>query len=421
MGLAPGALGRRRGEQVCAAAPGLVVAALVALGMMLSFPNAARSAQVTDKLEVYGYLRAWMTIREGMEEAKGLYQHPSRDEAASTTTGFSLEKARIGLRLRLAGGRLLLFGQVRLERSFSLMEAGLAYRFGPWLTLGLGQTRIPGPWENMVDNTRLDFVLRSRAAGLCADYSLSRTVHASSHFAGNRSYLRDLGIFAQGEVALPAEAVLRYRVMAANGLGSNLYIGGGTRAEFIVTNPPQLFVGARLEVARILGLVTVGGHVSWNKHDNIVFNSGRRVYDLDRLSGSGDLRLVFRRVGLRLAAAYIVGRVGEDYDADGNPDLAYRGWEARVLWNLGPALGLLVPGGWRGRHGFELGFRAEGYTSDVNASGSPVSQYDWTIGLSYRYRTLVALQLNYVHRVTDDPANPDLGDDLLVLAVQGSY
>ena len=138
-------------------------------------------------------------------------------------------------------------------------------------------------------------------------------------------------------------------------------------------------------------------------------------------SGSGDLRVVVPGTGLRLAACYIVGMVVDDDDADGHADLASRGWEARLIWSLGPLLGLLTSRDWLRRHRFELGFRGEGYTSDVNSSGTPVTIHDWTVGLAYRYKRLVAIQLNFVHRVTDDPANPDLWDDLLVLNVQGSY
>jgi hypothetical protein len=263
----------------------------------------------------------------------------------------------------------------------------------------------------------LDFVERTNLAEIMTDYSLSRAVHASSLFYGVDSYNRDLGVAAKGDIDVHP-CLVRYFLMVGNGLGANMFISGATRREYIITNRGQFFYGARLELADFTETVTAGGHFNYNRHDDIVFNSGRVVFDLDRLSYSADLRVDLDRFGVRTAGMYGAGLIRDDYDDDGRIDLDYSGWETRLIWTLNPMI--LAAGGssrWE-RHFLALGARYDSFISDWNESNAPVSQRDLTFLASYRFRKWVELQLNYVRRQTDDPSFPDLDDDILLLQIE---
>lgn len=393
----------------------------LALALALTLPCGARPAAahaINDQVEVFGYSQIWLTLYEQMEEAEGLFQHPSGDEAATNTSGFSLHRARLGTRVAVLDGLLRLSIQLRLEGDPGFLDASLSLHVARWLSIWIGQMKIPSTYENLTNTWQLDFIERATISTRLADYSLSRTTYASSLFYGVRSNLRDLGLALRGELELEP-LTLRYHVMMGNGLGANLFIGGGTDKEYIITNNGQFFYGARLEAARILGAVTVGGHLSYNRHDDIVFNSGRVVYDLDRRSYSADLQLELPGTGLRLCGLYGAGVIDDDYDADGRTDLAYRGGEARVVWRLNPLLWALTGADFLETHLFELAFRYDGFSSEWNASGAPVREHTWTTGITYLLEPYLRVQLNWIVRVTDDPDNPDLDDDVLLLGVQG--
>jgi len=386
------------------------------LAIVLAAP-AARAYEVNEALEVYGYMQMWVTLYEQMEDARGLYQHPSGNEATAATTGFSLSRLRVGARATLLRRIIELGLQVKLEDDPGVLDAWLAVKPWRWLGLQLGQFKIPGPYENLIDNRDLDFIERAAISSTMADYQLSRTPHPSSYFSGNRAYLRDLGAALKGEIDI-RRGFLRYVLMVGNGLGANLFIGGATNKEFIITNKPQFFYGARLELADLFGIVSLGGHFSYNRHDNIVLQSGRVVYDIDRMSASGDLHVSIPWTGIRLGGLYAHGWVNDDFDGDGRADLTYYGYEARLLWDLTELSRIAGKAPVAGDHTFEVGVRFENTTQMFNESELWAKQNDWTFGMTYMFRKMIKVQVNYVLRRTDDPADPELDDDILFVNIQ---
>lgn len=389
----------------------------VALLSLCGLLRGAEAHEFNDQAEVFGYGQFWFTLHEQVEEADELYQSPSRDPAATSASGLSINRARLGARLRLLEGSLRLFVQLKLERDPSLLDLALWVRLARWLELGIGQQKIPSTYENLTPGHQLDFIQRSLFSRKVADFSLSRTTFASSLFYGVRSNLRDLGLSLRGLLDL-GPLRLSYLAMLGNGLGANLFIGGGTQKEFIITNPGDFFYGARLELS-LPGVVTLGGHINHNRHDNMVYNSGRVVFDLDRLSASGDLQLTIPGTGIRLGGLFGWGEIDDDFDDDGRTDLKYWGGEARLLWILNPLLQRISWSDLLRRHQLGLGARYDNFSSIWNGAGATVREHTVTAGISYRYDPHIKVQLEYMLRRTDDPDQADLADDALILSVQG--
>jgi len=385
-------------------------------GLLASAP--ASAYDVNDKLSAGGYMQMWVTLWEQMEEAKGLYQVVTRDPAATTTSGFSLSRLRLGARIRLLEGLLEMRVQMRLEKSPAFLDAFVAVHPHRAFSLYVGQFKIPSAYENLIENDSLDFILRPTASECIADYGLSRGVFTLSHFSGVHSYFRDMGIAVKGDIDL-GRGLLRYFLMVGNGLGANLFIGGGTKKEFIITNAGEFLVAARVEVADLFGVVTFGGHVTYNRHENIVFNSGRTVYDLDRTAYSADLRIAIPRTGLRIAGMWGGGIVGDEYDADGRYDMIFSGWEARIVFRITEPIRLFSQGLPAG-HDVEIGARFDTYAYDVNESGTDVVENVWTFGIAYIFRDYIKVKTNYVVRRTHDPNLPELDDDAVILELQAS-
>lgn len=391
-------------------------ALLLALLGLLAQP--AHAYDVSEDLRVYGHAQLWFTVLEQMEEAEELYQFPSHDPAVTETTGFSLYRARAGADLHLLD-RLLEFNtQVRLEKNASLLDCYLGLHLAPWLSLYFGQFKIPAPAEALSSSRSLDFIFRPDITEYLVDFSLSRTTHPSSLFYGVYNYLRDFGVGVKGEVDL-GPGRLRYFFMASNGLGANLFISGRVKPGYILTNPGQLFTGLRIEAKDFFGVLTVGGHLNYNWHDNMVFNSGRKVVDVKRIAYSGDATVRIPATGIRLGGLYGEGEIRDDYDDDGRTDLVYSGWECRLLWRLNDLLSRLLPSPFWEQHAFELGARFDYYVREWNQAGEQVVSKNWTFGLNYFFDRFLKVQLNYVVRFTDDPSLFDLDDDILLLSVQG--
>lgn len=396
---------------------GVILVPLI-LGLL---PGRAGAYDVNGQLAVYGHVQLWLTAYEQMQEADGLLQFPSRDPAANWTSGFSLGRARLGAELALLDGLVGLTAQVRLERNPNLLDLHLSLEIAPWLTLVLGQQKAPGPGETLRSSRDLDFIFRPTIAEALVDYSLSRTTFASSLFYGVHSYLRDFGIGLEGAVDLGrAAGELRYRALVANGLGANLFIGAVQR-EFILTNMGQFYWGGRLELARVLGCLTLGGHLSVNHHDNMVFNSGRVVIDLKRHTGSADLLFEIPGTGLRFVALVGSGEIRDDYDNDGRVDLRYLGWAGGLLWSLAPILAQTRLAELFVGQDIQVGARYDYFASEWNETSSVVAEHRWTIGLNYAYAPWLRLQVNYVIKQTRDPSLPELADDILVLSAQAGF
>jgi len=391
-------------------------ALLLALVSLLAAP--AHAYDVSDDLRVFGYAQLWFTAYEQMEEAEELHQFPSGDDAATATTGFSLYRARAGADLHLLD-RLLEFNtQVRLEKNLSLLDCYVGLHLAPWLSLYFGQFKIPAPAEALSSSRDLDFIFRPEITEFLVDFSLSRTTYPSSLFYGVYNYLRDFGVGLKGEVDL-GPGRLGYFFMASNGLGANLYISGRASPGYILTNPGQLFTGLRVEAKDFFGMITVGGHLNYNWHDNMVFNSGRKVFDIKRIAYSTDATVRILKTGIRLGGLYGEGEIRDDYDDDGRTDLVYSGWECRLIWRINDLLSRLLPSPFWEQHAFELGARFDYYVREWNQAGEQVISKNWTFGLNYFFDRYLKVQFNYVVKITEDPSLYDLDDDILLLSVQG--
>lgn len=390
---------------------------MTACALALCIARPCSGAEFRGTVDAFGHIQTWVTIFEQMEETDELYQFPSGDPAAQVATGFSLARVRAGVRVVVLGGMLQMVLQMRLERGPAILDAFGALHLHDAFTVEVGQMKIPGPWENLVSSRNLDFILRPLISERVSDFSLSRTTYRSSLFYGIHSYLRDLGIAVSGDADV-GPGRLRYMVMLGNGLGANRFIGGGTSKEYIISNAGQFFLGARFEAADFFDVVTLGGHVTWNRHDNMVFNSGRTVYDLNRLSWSGDARFEIPRTGIRLGGMYGGGIIDDDYDDDGRRDVRYHGWEARLVFRLNDPISAARGVDFLPDHVLEVGARYDWYHYEWNESGDPIEEKTWTVGIRYVFRTYVDLKLNYVHRSTEDPSLWDLDDDALLLQIQ---
>lgn len=379
----------------------------------------ASGYRINDDVEVFGYTQVWFTAWEQMEDVSSLVQNPAGHPAADSLTGFSVSKARLGLRWNAPRYPLQLYTQVKLEKDFALLD--LAVRWLPRKEFGLeiGQFKTPGTFEALTDDRSLDFILRTNISNAIGDFSLSRSAHPASLFYGSASNFRDLGVAARGELDVGGGA-LRYFLMAGNGLGANLYFGGNTKREYLITNKAQLYWGGRVELANVLGPVTLGGHVSRNRHDDMVFNSGRVVYDLHRTSASADVRAVIPGSGVRLSGLYGQGAIDDDFNGDGRTDLRYSGWAAAGMWDLEPALqaiGKSLPDG----IGLELGFRYDHYRRELDESGDPVKQDFYTVGANGRFGEHLRLMVDYVIKKTEDPSRPGPANNILFASFQATF
>jgi hypothetical protein len=382
-------------------------------------PSPASAYDVTDELDVFAVVQTWLTVWQQAEQSAGLVQYPNGDQAADTTTGFSIQRARVGAEGSFVDDLFGLRVQLKLERNVELLDGYARVSPGKWLEIRVGQFKTPTTYENLSDDATLDFVTRTRISNAISDYSLSRTHYTAAQLAGNRSNQRDLGLGLGGQLEL-GPVPLRYRFMLGNGLGANLWIGPSTSQPFALTNPGQFYYGGRLELEPVPGIVALGGHASYNQHDDMALGGAQLVVDLKRTSWSADVRLDVPAAGLRATGLYGGGAILEDYYADGKDDLWYHGWEGKVVWRVSQPLRVWTGADWLAEHAFELGFRYDGMTTEVDESGSPAWQRDYAFGLAYLWRDFVKVQIDYVLRRTEDRAAPDLDDDGLTMCLQGA-
>jgi hypothetical protein len=271
--------------------------------------------------------------------------------------------------------------------------------------------KVPATWETEVSSAELDFATRSQFSERVVDWTLIRGPSMSSAFPGARLYLRDIGLNLGGDLY-----GFRYAGMIGNGLGPNFYVGGREKKGFLFANA----FGAYLYAIRLsfdpmvlvretfpgfpLRSLRIGGHAAWNVHDEVILNDERTVTDLDRRSWSWDVRAdVLGRV--RLGWMMGGGIVDDDYDRDGKIDYRYRGWEARCV--------VVILPGW-----IEVGFRWDAYRDEKSESGADETMHAYTAGVTLLYEPHLRLQINTKWKILDSRTNPDLDDDVFVLAAQ---
>jgi hypothetical protein len=147
----------------------------------------------------------------------------------------------------------------------------------------------------------------------------------------------------------------------------------------------------------------LGGHLNYNHHPNLLYNDGQ-VYDLERWSWSAEARLgLFER--LRLTGMYGAGQVEDDFDADGQPDYTYSGWEAGAVVRVVPRF-------------LEAGLRWDSYSWSRAVTGGWSTAGALTAGLTWTPNPRVRVQLNYKWKILFSELDPDTANDLAVLALQ---
>ena len=192
--------------------------------------------------------------------------------------------------------------------------------------------------------------------------------------------------------------------MVGNGLGANLFVGGKQNREYVLTNGlGQWLYALRLDGCPGYGL-RVGGHALLNRHDDMLFNDDKTVIDLDRRSWSADAT---GTLGHRaeVTGLYAGGVVDDGYYRDGRRNYSYHGYEAKLMAWLVPSC-------------LEAGLRFDRYVHQFNESGASVSEDSWTVGLTWQWDARGRLQLNQTWRRTDEPYQPDLADDAVLVSLQ---
>ena len=384
---------------------------IVLLALLGSGP--AQAVEITPGVDATAYAGIRFTLYEQAEETSGLKQQPQGDKAAQSVTGFAIDQARVRLSGNFLKNQLGLVLEMRLEKGPALLDAYGEWRFGSWLAVRLGQFKIPSGWENLASDRDLDFSLRPAIEDALADYALSRTTYASSLFYGNKSWRRDVGLGLAGDIDIRI-GMLRYLAMVSNGLGANLFIGGTTEREYLLSNKAQFFYGLRVDLLDLFGVARVGAHVSYNRHDNVVFNSGRTVLDLNRFTWSVDAGFEIPKSGVRAHGTVAGGQINDDFDADGKRDFSFFGGDVRLIWRLDPLIKHLGGSGWGDAQHFELGARYERYDTVSDESAFTIRHHVITSGVQWAYDPYLRLHLEYVVRRTQDPKQKDLKDDAVL-------
>lgn len=338
-------------------------------------------------------------------------QNVTGDLASDYASGFLINRAR----LSVTGQWYSLKGKI----SFGLEEGNPALLdcYGSWswlkgsLSLAAGQMKIPSTWEVARSSRELDFITRSTFSAAAPDWALSRAVSTVSPLTSSRSRLRDTGLSLKGDFR-----GVSFFAMVSNGLGANMYIGGDTNKQFVyANNPGAWFYALRLEWSPLesfgvslpgISLFKAGGHGSYNRHPDFLYNDGNTVLDIDRYSWSVDCHLeILARI--RLTAMYGAGEVNDDFDFDGKTDLEYQGWEIR-------AIGIIIP------DALELGARYDWYRYKKIIFGGAEETHTITGGLTWQPVRPLRLQLNYLFKATGGESTRYQKDHIVILQLQAA-
>lgn len=351
-----------------------------------------------DRLDLEGNLSFWWDIYE--ENENGVIQPRTGKPAADSTSGFNLKKARVKLNYEDPQRLLGVKTEIRLEERPSLLDIYMTWRPSDTFRLHIGQMKVPSTYEVLESDNDLDFISRSILSGILTDWSLSRAPYYSALY-GNRSSDRDMGIGIKGEVS-----PVSYFLMIGNGLGSNLFIGGKESKGFTFSNKfGDYFYGARLDIFP-LNWLELGGHYSINRHDNMLFNDGKTIFDLKRYSWSADLQFEIPRVCI--IAMYGAGKVNDDYFYTEQEDMQYSGYEFKCLiWLINNYL--------------QLGARYDKYKHKFLEGGSYPDEDNLSFGLNFMPIPDIRIQLNYVLKKAENEIEPDLDDNILFMNLQLGY
>jgi len=351
---------------------------------------------------ITGNTSIWYTMYEQNEN--GVLQAGTYEKAAQVASGFNLKQAR--LTFEQSNHPFIAKIQTRFEEKVAILDCYVSWQPTNCFQLYAGQMKIPATYEALIADDKLDFISRTNISKNLPDWSLSRPPYFSP-FYGNRSDYRDIGVGIKGKFGSNScPDLLSYFLMVSDGLGANLSIGGNESKEYILANDVgDYFYGLRLDLAPIK-YIKFGGHCSKNKHDNILYNDAKTVLDLARWSWSTDLSLMLPFA--QLTAMYAKGEVNDDYFHADLTDLAYTGWETKLISSM-----------IKGK--FQLGLRYDRYTEGYPGGGASTKQDSMTLGCNFIPAINVRLQLNYTIKNTDSETIPNPANNILFLNFQYSF
>jgi hypothetical protein len=362
---------------------------------------------------ISGFAQLWYVYERNENDKQQSY---TADPAVDETSGFGLNKVR----LTAETGDDTLSARITLGFDNGGTPV-LLDCYGSWaavknelLIVYAGQMKIPSTWESAVNDSELDFITRGKFSSDTANWSLCKSPSSVSPFTSVETNMRDIGIAVKGNFS-----GFSYSIMASNGLGSNLAVGGPEKKGYLYANRfGEYFYGVRAEydVAELLkecdvlpfiNSLSAGMHYNYNIHNNVIYNDTRTVLDIKRNSYSVDTRLVLFD-SLRLSAMYGHGTVDDDYDNDGETDLDYSGYDVRIMWMVLRDL-------------LEIGVRYDEYTTEKTVYGSPDTFQVLTAGINcFPYKGL-KIQINYKLKNNESELKNDIDDDSLVMQMQYSF
>jgi hypothetical protein len=365
---------------------------------MLSFVFLLLCLDAYANLNIDGSTSVWWTIYEQNEN--GIIQQGSLDKSSEVASGFNIKQSRLTFDYNDDRNSMNAKTQVRFEERVAILDCYISWEQSRYCQLYAGQMKIPSNYEALTADDKLDFISRNNISKNIADWSLSRPPYFSP-FYGNRSDYRDIGFGLKGN--LGSGNLASYFLMISNGLGANLSIGAKESKEYIVSNNfGEYFYGARVDLSPMKWL-KIGGHYSLNKHDNMLYNDGKTVLDLDRQSWSSDIGLIFPFVQIR--AMYAKGEVNDDYFHADLSNLRYSGWETKLICDVL-------------KDKLQLGIRYDKYTERYFGEGTQTDQDSLTLGCNFAPIPNVRLQLNCVVKTTDSETKPNPNNNILFLNFQ---
>ena len=356
-----------------------------------------------DGLRVESNASFWWIIAEEVEN--GLFQNGSLDPAADRASGFNFSSGRVALAWQSADGRIEALVRLRIEERTDILDFYGTWNFRPWLRASVGQMRIPSTLEGLTPFYGLDFISRSSFARHISDYSLSRTPYISSMMAV-KSYDRDLGLALKGELKGAGRTVLSWFLMVSNGIGAGSYIGGREDPGLIYTNDTgDHYYGCRVEVSPAAEL-TLGLHISRNRHENVAVGERGPVLDFDRFARTADLQATLP-FGQRIYVFYGEGNM-DDFSLAQRYLFEYSGWGFSLVQPFQDGK-------------LELCVRFDGFETRYTTGSVTNVQENLTLGLNFRQDERIRLMLNYLIKDTKNASVPDLGDDILYLDFQFTF
>jgi hypothetical protein len=308
------------------------------------------------ELSVGGYLQTWMILSQSqkIELAEGTEQYD--------TWGFRIRRARISARARLndtfSVNSLFEFA----GRDRNMLDFNFTGNFSNSFNLTAGQFI---PAGQMFDTGRLSSSVLLFYERPTISVELSRAMRYDS--------FRDIGVMANGKIG-----PVWYAAHVCNGLGR--YSSAG---DVIYDRKfGQGLYGARVDID-LLPRVTVGGHYTVNRQDNII-QTGIPPGTIDRTSFS------FRAAATDIPVPGLFAQFeyGNYTNAEGSSELTSDGWYVTAGYSVKPELMIL------GRY--------DTYMPDLPFTAFPPKENNITVGALYFIREgnreIFRIGLNYGYR-----------------------